>query len=443
MEMNREKKIKLRNRLVAVFMALVLLAAGFTFGFVTRGCTQSRTVSSYEWVLDMIKTNYYDDVSEEDVLNASLKGLTGGVLDIYSAYYTAEEYRQLISVNEGNRTGIGVSYTYLNNAIGKGIYLTAVLGNSPAYRSGLRAGTIVQGAIYGDESLSFTSSASFTSFVGERADGEIFTLLTDHGEYEVYKGSYVTSYCFMATNASSWDYVYDSAGNGSVVTSDAAISYLPDGAAYLSLSQFYGNAAKEMAALFTQFNAENCTSLILDLRSNGGGLISVLQNIAYLFTGSVGVAMTAKYKDGSVTASYINAFAGGESILPSGTQVYVLANNGTASASEALIGVLVSYGVIGYENIYLSDYAEAYLSWSQTASKNKRTYGKGIMQSTFVNYNTGEAIKLTTAQIYWPNGKSIHGVGLTEEDGCHTVQADWVVTYEDEELQRAVQAIYG
>ena len=66
------------------------------------------------------------------------------------------------------------------------------------------------------------------------------------------------------------------------------------------------------------------------------------------------------------------------------------------------------------------------------------------MQSTFVNRKTGEAIKLTTAEIYWPKGEtSIHGVGLNEEMGCKTVPTEWDVTFGDTQLATAVEMIYG
>ena len=111
--------------------------------------------------------------------------------------------------------------------------------------------------------------------------------------------------------------------------------------------------------------------------------------------------------------------------MPVDTTVYVLANSSTASASEALIGVLVDYGFVEPENILLSDFSEEFTAWSDGEYGTKRSYGKGIMQSPFVNFWTREVLKLTTAEIFWPNGKSIHGVGVTTDDGCRTVEADW------------------
>ncbi|MDE7076443.1 MAG: hypothetical protein K2O62_03890, partial [Clostridia bacterium] len=150
------------------------------------------------------------------------------------------------------------------------------------------------------------------------------------------------------------------------------------------------------------------------------------------------------YKDGRREGYSVKVGYPRSSQLPAGTKVSVLADNGTASASEALIGVLIDNGVIDYGDIYISDFSEKYLAFSRTADKNCRTYGKGIMQTTFTNHLTGEALKLTTAKIYWPKGEvSIHDIGLNVGQGCKTVEAEWDVTYGDEQLQKAVKAIYA
>ena len=87
-------------------------------------------------------------------------------------------------------------------------------------------------------------------------------------------------------------------------------------------------------------------------------------------------------------------------------KIVILANDGTASASEAFIGAALDYDAKKIVSVVLeeSEYYGAY-----------RTYGKGIMQTTFENFATGEAIKLTTAKIYWPvSGECVHGVGITK-----------------------------
>lgn len=222
---------------------------------------------------------------------------------------------------------------------------------------------------------------------------------------------YSTSYVLLATNDNAWTFAGDDALTMTGIAGDA-IEYLPDGAAYISLSQFYGNAVNQFLAAAEKINELGCTSLILDLRNDGGGLVSAMQGISGCFEGPAGeVVMTARYKDGS-SESYAAASYSAEQTIGSDVDVYVLANSNTASASEALIGALVSYEVLDYNNIYISQYSQEYLDSMNVIAeqvKSGKTYGKGIMQTTFRNFATGEALKLTTAQIYWDNGKTIHG----------------------------------
>ncbi len=109
----------------------------------------------------------------------------------------------------------------------------------------------------------------------------------------------------------------------------------------------------------------------------------------------------------------------------------MLANYNTASASECLLGAMLDYGTIGYGDIYLSEIDGV-----------ARTYGKGIMQTTYYDYDGGYANKLTTAQIYWPlSDTCIHGRGILPEDGANTVTAAAAVTYGDAELLTVVSRL--
>ena len=81
-------------------------------------------------------------------------------LDIYSAYYTAEEYKQLQDSNAGNRGGFGISSTYLH---GEGVLVVNALGNSPAFASGLRSGDVMVSGALGGQVPQFASPADFSS----------------------------------------------------------------------------------------------------------------------------------------------------------------------------------------------------------------------------------------------------------------------------------------
>lgn len=437
---------------VAAVLSAVLIIAVFAFS----GCDIFTASNSEKWVVKTIKNNYYyyDEMDKEGLEDLSVEEIVKR-LDIYSEYFTPEEFQALIKDNSGEKAGVGFSYIYLEAGASSvypdgGCLIVTVIGNSPAERAGMKAGRLLSGGTYNGQTTLFASSDDIGEFIGPIAAGVQFTLTASTGEeYNVSKQNYNASYMFMATNASAWTPTFSEKGavNGIAEAEGRAIEYLPDGAAYFSMSQFYGTAADEFGYLMKEFNAEGCTSLILDLRNNGGGYVDVMQDMAGYFTSSLDTdvkldAMTAKYRSGRNEVYTCKTYTG-NSLVPTDTTVYVLANSGTASASEALIGVLISYGFLDYGNIFLSDYNDEFLAWAGDDYGTARSYGKGIMQTTFTNFLTGEALKLTTAQIYWPNGKCIHGVGLTAEDGCRTVEADWLVTPEDTELQRIIEMIKG
>lgn len=415
----------MKKRSVLLSLIAVCIALTAVFG----GCS-----SSEDWVRKTIEKNYYrfdgDYSSVENMKGLSIDEMVER-LDIYSDYYTEEEYEAVYADNGGNKSGVGVSYSFVQ---GKGVTLQAVIGNSPAKKAGLKAGDVILSAkTESGEEVTFSDGESFAAFADGCAQGEDFTLnLADGRAVTLAKASYTASYACMYTHDNAYEIEY--AGGGmSVEKSDGGIAALSEDTAYVYLYQFYGNAYAEMCRLFEIFNDEGCTSLILDLRGNGGGYVDLMSQIGGLFTSRSGGAhqsMVAKYKNGGVQVAYCEEFPRGSYgyehyALPEGTKVYLMANHNTASASEALTGILVSYDILKYEDIFLSKYDDS----------PAKSYGKGIMQSVFTNWTTGERLKLTVAGIYWPNGKTIHGVGLTENDGCRAApSSDTIVNvgYDDE-----------
>lgn len=441
-----KKSKKILKISLSVLLAAVILCGVFFAGFFTHMLTRPAAINSYEWALGVIDNNYcgerregkitinLDGYTKEEI---SLKALAG-TLDDYSAYYTAAEYAEVLKDNSGEKSGIGVTTNFI---AGKGAYVVSVAGNSPAFLKNVQAGDVfTAGKADGAERVEFKTAADFSGFVGERAKGEKFTLYTESGSYELSKEEYAASYAAMFTSKAEYGFCYGGEEDY-YYRLTTKMDFLPEDAAYIKLSQFYGNAAAEVGYLISKFNEEGKNKLILDLRNNGGGYVSVIQNMSgYFLSGGnhPREAMIAEYKDGSKDAFWWRNYPA-EAALNDGTEIYVLANSGTASASEALIGVLISYGAVKYENVIISDYTENYLNWAGANAKTARTYGKGIMQSTFRNDLTGEAFKLTTARILWPNGKCIHGAGLSKADGCRLAPADWTATANDEELRFTVE----
>lgn len=434
----KDGKISPLKLILTIILSIIIITAAFFGGVVVDRLVLNRQLSSLSWAKSIIDKYYLYDY-EYDMNEQMLDGLVAG-LDRYSAYYTAEEYAKEIADRMGQKSGIGVNMTEGKDG---GVLFVRVVGNSPAWHAGLRNGdTVVSGIYKGQEQIFDTEpTQKFIDFLDPIEEGEEFSLkLSDDREVTLCKADYVASYAYMSTNSQSWQFEGETKLELAEKT-DEQMDFLPDGYGYISLSQFYGEAVTQMYLLLNEFKQNELSTLIFDLRNNGGGSLGVMNGISGLFLQpslEKKVSTSITYKNGKSEIEYCMQIS--ESCLNEDTEVYVLANSGSASASEALLGVLISYGVVDYDNIILSDYSNDYLQYLKnngSEAKTATTYGKGIMQSTYL-YATGEALKLTVAQLYWPNGKTIHGVGITAADGCKTVSADWVATVGDSELRSAI-----
>jgi hypothetical protein len=235
---------------------------------------------------------------------------------------------------------------------------------------------------------------------------------SDAQEYRMTKQSYLASYCLYRDSETSYGFRGDTAL--SLTETGDPIPSLPSDTAYIQLIEFNGNAATEFEQCLRVMKSRGKNNLILDLRNDGGGYLDIMRSIAsHLLknaTGSSPVVATANYPKSGKTTSFYATGNDYYSYFTESSHVYLLANAGTASASECLIGAMVDYGTIAFSDIVL-----------QGEVGSARTYGKGIMQSHFPSIS-GDVMKLTVATVHWPvSGKSIHGVGVTEADGARAI----------------------
>jgi len=420
-------KTKIFKIAVAALTAIVI----FLIGFFVRYITLDKSIRSLMWVKDKIEKDYYIEISDDEFLEAATDGLDA-ILDDYSTYYTPDEYASAMSSSAGNGTGLGISFSGLTyNRIAR------VGGNTPAERAGIQAGYFLVG--YGDDENNITPAESYSgiaSFISGKSAEESFVLAispdaegTDVKYYTIQKQAYNENYVFYSSSTSAYRFEGETATT--LTSYDGAISSLPSDTAYIRLTRFAGNAATQFKLALDQFKAEGKKNLILDLRTNGGGDMEVLRKItSYLCRNadSTPVAAVARYKDGhSETFKCVDNYFGDYFSFDS--KITVMANSGTASASECLIGAMIDYGTVDYSDIILSEINGV-----------ARTYGKGIMQTTYYHLLGGDAVKLTVAKIHWPvSDKCIHGVGITVSDGAKSVVTEDYMTAGDSELIYAIE----
>ncbi|MBQ3116053.1 MAG: PDZ domain-containing protein [Clostridia bacterium] len=410
--------IKKKAKRILSDILIVLLLVGMFFGgyFVSRAMHKkdtstvgdiARIMQDAAYIVDPI-TGEAKEITEDDIADAIVNGL----LDDYSAYYTKEEYEQILKERTGAREGVGLSF-YRDEG-GKDLYpvVFKVYGNSPAERAGFLAGDrITYLQIEGKESKKVTGGTVIEQVMGElkmgqkisitfEREGEQHTLEVVKEQFETAQVTYYDNQCKLYFSSKDSDEIQK------VVDNTAGMTELDDKTAYIKLESFEDSAVWQLKEAFAQMQANNKEKLIFDLRDNGGGKLNVLLEIASYFIYNEGqeqsLVVYAQKKKG--TEEY---FTPKNNFLPFIKEVFVLANGNTASASEALIGAMLYYG----EDINF-DQDHIIIEGAKDKEGIGSTFGKGVMQTTYELENGG-AVKFTTGKIMFPDKKTcINKVGI-------------------------------
>ena len=431
-DMPPSKTPKSHKKIRAV-TAILLAAACFVLGGLTVWFSLDSELRTLVKVKQAIQKYYYQDVDDETFYETVFDGINHEILDAYSRYMTADEYRDEQSSLAGKRIGIGLVFDTLDSEKRPQMLVVRVCENSPAQQAGLREGDRI--VAFGKEEGALTESevfADFSAFLTTMTESESFYIRVKRGEeyltltlvreayvegYVLYRSS-TTSYGFTGAKAEAW------------TETKTPLDCLDEDTAYIRLIQFGDGTGKQFAKAMSQFKADGKKNLVLDLRDNGGGYLDTMQEIAGYFcknsTEKKPIVAVAKYKDDDeIFKADSNVY--GE-YFSADSRIYVLADDGTASASECLIGVLVDYGATAFSDICLIE-----------RNGVAKTYGKGIMQTTYYLGLKMDAVKLTTAELHWPvSGKSIHGRGVLVEDGAKSIPTSG---YGDTEIALALTTL--
>ncbi len=394
------------NRITKTIALVLCFVLTFVGGYFSRYIFDKKEISKTNDIVRLIEKFGYvldEDGNLRDLTPADYaKALDDGLLDQYSEYYTKEEYKKLKSENNGNRTGFGLSI-YVSES--QPPVINRVMGNSPADKGGFRAGDMVNSAnIEGQESVSFANAQELSDFLSTCPSDKKVTFNISRGtenlSIEIQKQFYKTSYIIYFDNERKMS--LDS--NGFLPT---PVEYpqekmnLPADTALIKILNFEGAVAVQLNIALQYMEQHGRTKLILDLRDNGGGFMDDLCAVAEQLIYNDGKKTLVAYARGkNDSESFYMKSEKNNSFI---TKISVLANDGTASASECLIGAMVCYG-------------EKFSLDNLVVEKNEdgvaKTYGKGIMQTTYLLLD-GSALKLTTARVFWPNKTTcIHAKGI-------------------------------
>ena len=422
------------QKMIRAVTAVFLAAACFVLGGFAVWFSLDSELRTLIKVKTAIQTQYYQDIEDEDFYKAVFGGINRDLLDAYSGYMTADEYRAAQGDLAGKRIGIGLTFQTKDADGHEQMLVVRVSGNSPAEVVGLQEGDRLIG--YGKTETSITENEvfdDFSTFLNTLAEGEKFCLLVKRGAerytFTISREAYVENYVFYRTKTASYAFTGKKADEWT--KTDKPLACLDEDTAYIRLVQFGEGTEKLFAKAMDQFKADGKKNLVLDLRDNGGGYLATMQEIAGYFcknsTEKKPVVAVAKNKRREEKfKAPCNVYA---EYFAADSRICVLADDGTASASECLIGAMVDYGA--------SDFSDICLIERNGVAK---TYGKGIMQTTYYLSAKLDAVKLTTAEIHWPiSGKSIHGKGVLPKDGAKTSME---AGYGDGEIEKALQQLF-
>lgn len=426
-----EEKKKLFLRIFIPILSVVLATGVFFAGFFVRQGTLDEGMQTLIKIKDTIQKEYYEDISDKEFYDAIFDAVNENLLDDYSCYMNSEEYAKTRTEATGAQSGIGVVlYTGGENAS-----IVRVIGNSPAEQAGLLAGDIVMRyAQKGETLVAGENGGAFFTYVSALPKDTEITIEVLRGEktlnFTLKKSAYAEGYVYYRTRTSA----YRCTGADALTFKEGGepLADLSDDTAYIRLTAFNGSATKQLASAMSRFKTDGKKNLVLDLRANGGGYMDILQDIAkYFCKGSKKLLPLIAIADyGERQQKYYASGNDYDEYFKSDSKIYVIADSGTASASEVLLGTMLDYGATSPENVYLC-----------TREGVTKTYGKGIMQTTYpFGIGSGQdAIKLTTAKLFWPlSGKCIHARGYLPEDGAKTVAEG---ATEEEELLSIVEQL--
>lgn len=318
-------------------------------------------------VYQQLKVNYDGTLDTGALVDGAARGMTAATGDRYTVFMDKSEAEEFAKQLSGEVSGIGCEIGVRS----KQPTILRVLPDSPAERSGLKAGDVIRAV--NDESVEGGDSAS----VAEKIRGEVGTSV----KVAVLRAGEQKEFSMIRAK----------------VTDKSVRSSVTDGIGTMIISRFDQDTYELARAAAQDFKAQNVRGVIIDLRDNGGGYLTASRDIAGLWLDNK-VVVTEK-TDGKVTDEIKSA----SSPILAGTKTVVLVNGGSASASEIVAGALQDYKV--------------------ATLIGEKTYGKGTVQK-LIDLPDGRQVKITIARWYTPNGKNITKDGITPDQAVPLTSDD-------------------
>ena len=353
--------------------------------------SDSSHVQKIEYLEKMIDQEYLGEVDNDEMAEGVYAGLVYGLGDVYSRYYTADEYAQETASTDGAYAGIGVSIQKNKNG---GVQIAECYEGGPGADAGLQTGDVI--TAINDTDVTDMELSDVVSLIRENKDKTI--VLTVFRENE------------------------EKSREISVDVTDVELpsvfgEMLDKKTGYIQITQFTGVTPQQYKDMFTELKDKGMERLVIDLRDNPGGLLtSVCDILREILPEGLIVYTEDKYGNREEET------CDGKHQLD--MPLAVLVNENSASASEIFAGAVQDHGV--------------------GTIVGTTTYGKGVVQE-LRQLSDGSAVKLTVSNYYTPNGNSINKVGIKPDVevklASELLNKDEITHEEDNQLQKALDVI--
>ena len=332
-----------------------------------------------------------DQIDEEKLKEGAIKGYVEGLGDEYTEYIPAEEMEDYTENITGNFVGIGI-YMIADKDSGR-VVVYYPIPESPAEKAGVKAG---------DQIISVD---------GTEYTADDFNTIADY-----IKGEEGTTVNLEVER--NGERIKFEIKREKINTNPITIEMLENNIGYLKLPSFDEDTSKDFEEKVKELQSQGAQSLVIDLRNNGGGIVSEATDIADMLLDKGQTIISTVDKDDKKEITYSKK----STIFT--MPITVLVNENSASASEILA-------------CSLKDNERAKIIGT-------KTYGKGIIQ-TLLSLTDGSGLKITTEEYYTPKGTTIHKVGIDPDEEVKlpdTVKSIYSVTKdEDTQLKKAIEIL--
>lgn len=379
---------------VATGVALTILVGGGIRAVQYYGSGEILSDLSFtqkiKYLENMIDAEYLGETNTDNMEEGVYSGLIYGLGDVYSRYYTKEEYQQESATTEGSYVGIGVSMQ--KNTAG-GVQIVECYKGSTAEEAGLKADDVIT-AINGED-ITDAELSDVVSIIKDNENKNVILTVQRQGE----------------------DAQEITVKVSNVELPSVFGEMLDKNTGYIQITEFKGVTAEQYEDVFGKLKDQGMERLVIDLRDNPGGLLDSVCDILRKILPE-GLIVYTEDKNGNRSEETCD----GKN--PLNMPLVVLVNGNSASASEIFAGAVKDYGI--------------------GTIVGTTTYGKGVVQS-IRQLSDGSAVKLTVANYYTPKGNSINKTGIqpdveVEADSA-LLSKDEITHEEDNQLKEALNVL--